>query len=217
MLLLSGCFLQQDIKSRECPGFNQPLAKQWQPIESGNSLVLTNTNGDSAVYLVSVTSSEPYVAAIDVNGSALDTPVCTMTSTHVFSAEDGSHDFFWHFFQRDDDGGNPANDFLTMAIEVSLPSSESGVAGRVFSSTMGVSLSALPTNSEGDELAPVFLSEQLLENGQSYTDIIKFPSFSVPPEPEFEQYLISEILLSRTVGLIQFSRNDGTVYTVVPE
>ena len=48
--------------------------------------------GESAVYLLSITSSEPYVAGVDVNASDLDSPVCEMTSTHVFSAEDGC---FW--------------------------------------------------------------------------------------------------------------------------
>lgn len=216
VLLLSGCL--QNFKNRDCPAFNHPLAKQWQPVESGNSIVMTNTDGDSTVYLLqSIILNEPYVASVDVNSSALDSPICKMTSTHIFSSEDGSHEIYWYFTQRDTDGVNPAEDFLALAIEASLPVTDSVEAGPVFSYFRAVELSTLLTGSSDDESNPKFIASRLLENGRTYSDVIAFPGMSMPPEPEFEQYFIKEIMISRNVGLIQLSRENGDVYTVVPE
>jgi len=100
MFLVSGC--QPNVKYLDCPAFDHLLAKQWQPVEAGNTVVFTRSDGNSAVYLLnSITLSKPYVAAIDINSSAEDGPNCTMTAKHVFSAEDGSHDIILEFTEQD--------------------------------------------------------------------------------------------------------------------
>lgn len=216
--LLSGC---QNIKSRECPAFDHPSARQWQPVESGNSVVFTNQDGDSAVYLLrSITLSEPYTARTDINSSSLDKPICITTAEHVFVAEDDSHEIIFNFKESDTDGGDPLRDFLQLKLEVTLPAAVTGESGQQITQTQTVNLLALSTDATevgDDALQPLFVSNQTLENGQTYTDVIAFPGISLPPDPDYEQYSLSKVLLSRNVGLIQVSRNDGGVFTLVPE
>ena len=213
--VLCGCL--QNVKSRECSAFNHPLAKQWQPVESGNSIVFTNADGESAVYLLqSIMLSEPYVAKIDVNSSALDTPLCEMTSTHVFVAEDGSHEITMNFLQRDSDGINPEEDQLGLRIRAFLPATESGEPGVRFSGTYSTNLLNTPSEDQAAALEPRLFATQLLENGQTYADVIEFPISSRPPEPDYEQYSLNKALISRNVGLIQISRIDEGVFTLVP-
>ena len=217
LFALSGCL--QNVKSRECSTFNHPLAKQWQPVESGNSIVFTNADGESAVYLLkSITLSEPYsepyIAKIDVNSSALDTPQCKMTSNHLFVADDGSHEITLDFVQRDADGINPAENSLAVRILANLPSVESG---EQISRTRYKNLLTLDTVVDNDDtLQPQFFTDQTLENGQTFIDVIEFPGISFPSDPEYEQYSLNKVLLSRNVGLIQISRDDGGVFTLVP-
>jgi len=170
------------------------------------------------VYLLeSIISSEPYMASIDVNSSAPDTPICTMTSTHIFSAEDGSHSINWYFTQQDRDDVSPTKDFLALTIEVNLLDSATNESGREISYTRAVNLAAPPSDIRDDELNPLFISNKLLENGQTYSEIIELPAISISPETPFEQFLLSNLLLGRNVGLIQLSRDNGDVFTVVPE
>jgi len=202
MPLLSGC--PQNLKSRNCPAFNHPLAKQWQPVESGSTVVFTRVDGESAVYLL----------------QSMETPVCESTSTHVFVAEDDSHEIIMYFTQRDNDGFNLAQEFLALTIEVALPAAQTGEPSKLLGRMLAANLVTLPTAVTGivnDELEPQFFASQQLENGQMYSDVIEFPSSSIPPESEFEQYLVSEIKLSRNVGLIQISREIGGAYSVVSE
>jgi len=215
ILPMSGCL--QNLKNRDCPVFNHPSAKQWQPVEIGNSLVFTNADGESEVYLLqSIVSNEPYVASVDVNSSALDTPICELTQNHIFISDDGSHEVQLNFAQQDKDGINPELDSLAVKIELILADSNSGEPGLPLSRTQYENLLNPHTVVDDFSVQPHFLASKTLDSGQTYTDVIVFPSSSIPPEPAFQQYLLSEILLGRNVGLIQLSRNNGDVFTVVP-
>lgn len=92
--------------------------QQWQPFKSGNSIVLTSADGESAVYLLqSVTSTEPYFKTVDITTEA---STCKSVSTHVFSAADGSHEITLNFEHLDIIGTEPANQLAGLSIEATL-------------------------------------------------------------------------------------------------
>jgi len=213
LFISSGCFLHRpQTLTRDCPGFDYPDVKKWQPLQLGSTVVFTNTDGNSFVYVLdSITDSEPYVATGSLEGEDRE-PLCEITSFHAFLAEDNSHEIIMKFAQGDFDTLDPSQDTVWLKIIVSLPGSLEEL-----STSTWIDLAELQAAVDFDETDVTFFPSKTLENGQTYTDVIQSTGNLRPELPEYAQWVINEFLLARDKGLIQIARADGTVLTVIPD
>jgi len=150
-----------------------------------------------------------------------------MTSTHLFRADGGSHEIKFNFDELSFIGVSSNDNLFGLSVEATLPRRVSGEAGEQISHTptanlLNPSMQFLyflnsSTEADSDTIVPSFFPSRTLENGQTYTDVIEFPGILNSPDVNYAPYSFNEVLISRNDGLIQISRNDGKVFTVVPE
>jgi len=218
LILMTGC---KSIE-RPCREFYHPEVDRWSPLLVGSSMRFISSEGEVVSYtLVTRTDSEPYSA----DGHSSQDPsrlTCIMESEHVYTLDGNSNGATIRLlFQQFDLGtAQPVEQQnLVMNVGVEEPAGSDLSLGYALDVNDPEANGRYPPHGPNQSLVSRYFPER--EMGKNfYQTVIEEENLDrkyVEQRAPSMASAITRVAFAEGVGLVEFERVDGTVFSRVPE